>query len=88
MRIILRRGGWPTAPTDDVVQAKPLGRLAGAYKTHTTVEMNKILNSPGMKFWQRNYYERAIRNEREYCMVWTYIENNPRNWMYTENYSA
>ena len=83
-----RRGGLQTAPTDDVVQAKPLGRLAGAYKTHTTVEINKLLNTPGDKFWQRNFYERVIRNENEYEAVWHYIENNPFNWMQDENYCA
>ncbi len=82
------RGGLQTAPTETTVQAKPLGRLVGAYKTHTTVEINKILNTPGNKFWQRNFYERVIRNEREYEAVWEYIESNPLNWIKDENYSA
>ena len=77
-----------TAPTEPNIRAKPLGRLVGAYKTHTTVEINQILNTPGNKFWQRNYYERIIRNEHEYEAVWNYIENNPLNWMQDENYSA
>jgi REP element-mobilizing transposase RayT len=88
------RGGLQTAPTeinappDIIARPKPLGRLVGAYKTHTTVEINKIMNTPGDKFWQRNYYERVIRNENEYESVWNYIENNPLNWMQDENYSA
>ena len=68
------RGVLQNAPT---VRTKPLGRLAGSYKTHTTVDINNFLNTPGDKFWQRNYYERIIRNEREYLAVWKYIENNP-----------
>jgi REP element-mobilizing transposase RayT len=79
-------GGWQTAPTQTVLNAKPLGRLVGAYKTHTTVEINKSLNMPGTGFWQRNYYERVIRDEREYSTVWEYIENNPLNWIHDENY--
>jgi REP element-mobilizing transposase RayT len=39
-----------------------------------------------VKFWQRNYYERIIRNEREYIAVWQYIENNPVNWIEDEDY--
>ena len=27
--------------------------------------------------WQRNYYERIIRNEKEYKNVMEYIVNNP-----------
>ena len=74
------------APTDGIIKPKTLGRLVGAYKTHTTVEINKRLNTPGVKFWQRNYYERIIRNERDYAAVWQYIENNPVNWIEDENY--
>lgn len=80
------RGGLQTAPTDSIARLKPLGRLVGAYKTHTTVEINQILNTPGDKFWQRNFYERIIRNESEYLAVWKYIENNPLNWEHDENY--
>jgi putative transposase len=82
------RGVLQNAPTDNVLRPKPLGRLVGAYKTHTTVEINKVLNTPGDKFWQRNYYERAIRNENEYEAVWSYIEDNPLNWKQDENYST
>ena len=78
--------GLQNAPANDTIKPKPLGRLVGAYKTHTTVEINKQLNTPGIKFWQRNYYERIIRNEREYTAVWEYIENNPVNWIEDENY--
>jgi REP element-mobilizing transposase RayT len=80
-------GVLQNAPTTNgIIKPKPLGRLVGAYKTHTTVEINKQLNTPGVKFWQHNYYERIIRNEREYIAVWEYIENNPVNWVEDENY--
>jgi REP-associated tyrosine transposase len=77
------RGDLQIAPT---TKPKPLGRLVGAYKTHTTIAINKQLNTPGVKFWQRNYYEHIIRNEREYAAVWNYIENNPVNWIKDEDY--
>ncbi len=32
------------------------------------------------KFWQRNYYERIIRNEQEMGKIWDYIETNPMHW--------
>jgi hypothetical protein len=30
--------------------------------------------------WQRNYYERIIRNEKELCKIREYIQNNPLKW--------
>jgi putative transposase len=32
------------------------------------------------KFWQRNYHDRIIRNEREMSRIWDYIEFNPARW--------
>jgi hypothetical protein len=32
------------------------------------------------KFWQRNYYEHIIRNERELEAIRQYIRLNPYNW--------
>ncbi|MCL2484061.1 MAG: transposase [Firmicutes bacterium] len=33
------------------------------------------------KFFQRNYYERIIRNEKELNETRQYIQNNPVNWL-------
>ncbi len=30
--------------------------------------------------WQRSFHDHIIRNEKEYQMIWQYIENNPRKW--------
>ncbi|WP_257789787.1 transposase [Prosthecochloris sp. GSB1] len=32
------------------------------------------------KIWQRNYFERIIRNEREFYNIRAYVRNNPINW--------
>ena len=32
------------------------------------------------KLWQRNYYERIIRNEQELMNISEYIRNNPLRW--------
>ena len=37
------------------------------------------------KLWQRNYYERVIRNESELNAIRQYIINNPINWENDEN---
>jgi REP element-mobilizing transposase RayT len=38
--------------------------------------------------WQRNYYERIIRNEDELNRIRQYILNNPQQWDYDENNPA
>jgi len=34
----------------------------------------------GEPIWQRNYYERIIRNDMEWDIVRNYVLNNPMNW--------
>ena len=40
---------------------------------------------PGLPIWQRNYYERIIRNEAELNRIVDYIISNPANWIDDEN---
>ena len=57
-----------------------LGRLVGAFKTVSTKRINIVRGSPGEMLWQRNYYERVIRNDRELNLIREYIEGNPAKW--------
>lgn len=36
--------------------------------------------TPGGKVWQRNYYERVLRDERERHIARRYIRDNPLRW--------
>jgi hypothetical protein len=36
--------------------------------------------TPYTPIWQRNYWERIIRNETEYTRITNYIKNNPILW--------
>lgn len=38
------------------------------------------------KLWQRNYYERIIRNDDELNRTREYIQGNPTNWSEDENH--
>lgn len=49
-----------------------LGDVVRYYKGRTSSK-TKI-------YWQRNYYEHIIRNEKEYNKIYEYIINNPSNW--------
>ena len=79
------RGGSRTAPTGTTKQ-KPLGSFIGAFKTVSTKQINKLRKSPGKPVWQRNYFERVVRNENELTKIHEYIVNNPLQWdLDTEN---
>ncbi len=76
------RGGSRTAPTTSTTRSnrKPLGRLVGAFKTVVTKQINLTYGTEGRPIWQRNYYERIIRNENELDRAREYIVNNPLQW--------
>jgi putative transposase len=54
-----------------------LGELVRQFKYDTTKQINKSRNSPGIKVWQRNYYEHIIRTDRAYQIIKNYIHQNP-----------
>jgi REP element-mobilizing transposase RayT len=54
----------------------PLYKVVHSWKSFTATEANKILNRNG-KFWQREYFDRYIRDEGHFWAVFKYIENNP-----------
>ena len=60
-----------------------LGDVVGAYKSLVANEILTIFkqNNEHMgKFWQRNYYERIIRDQESVQIISEYITNNPVNW--------
>ena len=76
----------PTTTTEmSPIQKPTLGQVVAYFKYKSTKEMN-ALDTPGIitKFWQRNYYERIIRNDEDYNRIHLYIEANPANWL-TDN---
>ena len=62
------------------VLAGSLGVVVGRYKTAVTTRVNNLRKSKGAKVWQRGYYERIIRNEKELQATREYIINNPARW--------
>ena len=65
--------------------APTFGEVVGAFKSVTTVEYGRGVREAGWqrydgRLWQRNFFERVIRNERELNLIREYIVNNSRNW--------
>ena len=43
-------------------------------------QANILLNNSDNRFWQRNYYEHIIRNEKSFQRIQDDIINNPAQW--------
>lgn len=71
-----KRAGYKPAPT----KRHSLSEIIRGFKTFSAKRINEIKNTQGIPFWQRNYYEHIIRNERAYIAIRDYILNNPANW--------
>jgi putative transposase len=59
---------------------KSISEVIRGFKTFSAKVINKKRGLCGVPVWQRNYYDRIIRNELELDRVRQYIINNPRNW--------
>lgn len=63
--------------------APTIGNIVGTYKSIVANKCLKIFKENNQvmgKLWQRNYYERIIRNERELDKIREYILGNPLRW--------
>jgi REP element-mobilizing transposase RayT len=55
----------------------PPSVLLKSLKGFTAREANKLLGRTGEPFWQRESYDRWVRNADEFRKITAYIENNP-----------
>jgi len=63
-----------------------LGQIVAYFKYQSTKEMNLIETDKAItKFWQRNYYEHVIRDEKDLKNKSDYIDANPMIWDDDEN---
>ena len=71
------QGGASAAPT--------LADVVCAFKSMSAITGNRALGRSGRPFWQRNYYERIVRDEEELNRIRRYIIDNPKNWAHDKN---
>ncbi len=63
------------------VETPPLlGQIVAYFKYQTTKSINCLRGMPGVRFWQRNYWEHIIRNENELDALRGYACTNPLRW--------
>ena len=58
-----------------------IGRIVNKFK-------GSVSKQAGFKVWQKDFYDRIIRNEHEYRAALQYIEENPRNWEQDELFTS
>lgn len=57
-----------------------LGAVIGGFKSAVGRAVNAANLSPVRPIWQRNFFERVIRDDRELDATRRYIEMNPNHW--------
>ena len=55
-----------------------LGAIVRAFKSAVTKQINELRQTPGKPVWQRNYYDRIIRDDGELHRVRRNILSNPK----------
>ena len=64
-------------------RAPTLGFIIGLFKSECTKQIHAVgvgRDRPSFVVFQRNYYERIIRDEEEYIKIKEYIRSNPSMW--------
>jgi len=62
--------------------------IVRSFKSAVAKRINERRRTPGAPVWQRNYYERVIRDERAYNHIVAYIQANPTQWGNDQSYSG
>ena len=75
-----REGAASGAPTRTRGKRPTLGQIVRAFKSISAIQVNRCLGRSGSRLWQRNYYERIIRDENELHRARKYILGNPAKW--------
>jgi len=74
------QGAASSAPT--------LGQIIRMFKSISAIGLNRLLQRQERPLWQRNYYERIIRDEAELNAARKYIADNPIKWAEDQENSA
>lgn len=69
----------------DMESAPTLSDIVQTFKRRSTIEYIKLVKQGlappfDKKVWQRSYHDHIIRNEKEFRMIWEYIDENSLKW--------
>ena len=69
----------PRSKTDSGLKAGSLGAVVRSFKAAVAKQAREELGWHG-PVWQRNYFERVVRNGQEFADASRYIAENPARW--------
>jgi REP element-mobilizing transposase RayT len=72
----------PLTPSHQPLQfpSQTVGAIVRGFKAAVTKQVNLLRRTPGLPFWQRNYWEHVIRDDADLARLRPYIEQNPGKW--------
>lgn len=84
--IVVNVGSESNSRDSDLSAGTPLPQIIQWFKTMSTNEYIRCVRELSWvsfdgSLWQRNYYDRIIRNPREMDAIRLYILANPMNWV-------
>ncbi len=65
-----------------------IGSIVAGFKSAVTKRINQLRDNLNAPVWQRNYYERVIRDDHELQTVQQYVVDNPVKWQEDENHPS
>lgn len=72
--------GEPPDRTFGGAIAGSLSTIMRQFKSMVTKRINRLRDTPGADVWQRNFYERVVRDRDELNRIRRYIRQNPAQW--------
>lgn len=74
---IAKAQGGETPPLQEKAS---LSKNMAYFKYQTTKLINELRGTPGIKIWQRSFYEHIIRDDESFNRISEYIATNPLRW--------
>lgn len=66
-----------------------ISQLVGKYKSLVACKWLAVCKERNItmgQIWQRSFFDRIIRNEKDYLGFWKYIDENPLKWEFDKYY--
>ena len=64
---------------------RSLGSIIAGFKSAATKRINEMRHTPSFPVWQKRFYDRIIRSDKELNNVRKYIQNNVLQWAIEKN---
>jgi len=71
----------PSSQRPNGTRPNSLNAIVQNFKSISTRKVNQLNRTPSAQLWQRDYYERIIRDERALDVIRRYIDLNPAKWL-------